>query len=352
MNADTFAMQKGDGSGSAWTDVLYFNAETGEYVFDGKLSADLITALEAEFDVTISNTVIVNNLYAEYGRIANLTVSELNTGWKKITNYLASDTSDVNYIREYDQYALWITASTDGSETQQEEDYDGNPLYWLDDTYTGMTTTANSYPVLTYVYTELTKMDMSFQLIGSDYEPMILVGHGTGTANNAKGVFWKSADNVFHMGYFHGVTGDLIEIQASNDGLIKSGGAGDTQLRNIKYVDATPVVADIDDLDDGDIVIGGYSQYDRLGITASATITEASAEYIEMTGTTSGQTLTITPPASTAGAVLKIIKNRSNQTWTIGATVDGTASPTMVANAAITILWNGTDWSKVAAFTP
>jgi hypothetical protein len=138
----------------------------------------LITALEAEFDVTISNTVIVNNLYAEYGRIANLTVSELNTGWKKITNYLASDTSDIGYTRDYEQYKLWITASTDGSATQQQEDRDGNLLYWLDETHTGMTTTANAFPVLTYVYVDLVKAEFSFREVEGVIRPRIILGAG------------------------------------------------------------------------------------------------------------------------------------------------------------------------------
>ncbi|HRS66157.1 MAG TPA: phage tail protein, partial [Spirochaetia bacterium] len=72
FNADLFALQVGDGSGSNWTNKLYFDPVTGKYIFDGALSTTMIEALEAEFDVTVSNTVIVQNLYAARGNIAEL----------------------------------------------------------------------------------------------------------------------------------------------------------------------------------------------------------------------------------------------------------------------------------------
>lgn len=74
MNADTFAMQAGDGTG-LWYNKLWFDPELGLYIFDGTLSADVINALKAEIDVVISNTTIVNNLTAQKGYIADLTSS-------------------------------------------------------------------------------------------------------------------------------------------------------------------------------------------------------------------------------------------------------------------------------------
>ena len=68
MNADIFAMQAGDGTGN-WTNKLYFDPTLGKYVFDGTLSAQMIEALEAQFDVTVSNVTITNVLAAETGYI-------------------------------------------------------------------------------------------------------------------------------------------------------------------------------------------------------------------------------------------------------------------------------------------
>jgi hypothetical protein len=48
FNADAFKMQSGDGTGSNWTDKLYFDPATGEYIFDGKLTITNLGQLLAE----------------------------------------------------------------------------------------------------------------------------------------------------------------------------------------------------------------------------------------------------------------------------------------------------------------
>jgi len=180
MNADMFKMQKGDGSGTNWTDVLYFDAVTGEYVFDGKLSAGLISALEAEFDVTISNTVIVNNLTAAKGNIAELTVDELDTS-DKVNNYKADPqiASDVNYIHIYDQVMAWVTAKKKETGTLPVYSRSGLQLYWTDETMTGVTEEANAYPVTTFDYDMFQKLKIYFDESDSNV-PIIEMGVGIG----------------------------------------------------------------------------------------------------------------------------------------------------------------------------
>lgn len=184
LNSTNLALQAGDGTGSSWTNKLYYDLdpETGlaELFFAGKFTVEAIEAIKANIDIIVSNTFVTNTLYSEYGRIANLSVSELNTSWKKITNYLASSTAPVLYKRDYEQYSLYIVAITDGSQTEQVKDSNENNLYWTDETHTGMTTTVTDYPVLTYVYTELTKGVLSFYLDGSDYIFDIELGAGVG----------------------------------------------------------------------------------------------------------------------------------------------------------------------------
>lgn len=105
FRSDGLKFQSGDGSGETWKDRLYYDydSETNEtiLVFDGKLSADLITALSA---------VITPNLYAEKATISELTVDSLETS-TKVQNYLNFNTEDVNYIQIQDQTIKFITAS-------------------------------------------------------------------------------------------------------------------------------------------------------------------------------------------------------------------------------------------------
>ena len=78
FNSDTLAMQaKEEGS---WKNKIYFDPLAGTYIFDGLLSATAIEAVKANIDVVVSETIIVNNLYAQMGRIADLTVNRLMTG--------------------------------------------------------------------------------------------------------------------------------------------------------------------------------------------------------------------------------------------------------------------------------
>ena len=180
-------------------DRLYFDAVAGDLKYNGLFGVDAINALKAEIDVLITNTTIINNLYTEYGRIANLSVSELDTSWKKITNYLASNTDDVNYIRIYEENIKLITASTDGTEREQVQDYSGNNLYWLDETYTGMTKDDTGLPVYVYKYTELIKGELSFKLVDGTYNPRFILGAGVDDAEPpdwGKGCVYKDTDGL------------------------------------------------------------------------------------------------------------------------------------------------------------
>jgi hypothetical protein len=228
MNADTFAMQKGDGSGSAWTDVLYFNATTGEYVFDGKLSAGLISALEAEFDVTISQTVIVNNLAAEKANIAELTVDELDTS-DMVRNYVDSSLADVGYIRIYNQHIDFMVAQIPDPLDVDETPVlarKGEALYWLDDTYTGVSIDAldpEGNPreqVMRYVYDGpdglgLSKLQLFFEDSGS-FVPTMVWGAGN-LAGRMKGYIYKDTEAMVVA--YESSTGEMREIRLGEDGV-------------------------------------------------------------------------------------------------------------------------------------
>ncbi len=193
FKSDGMKFQSGDGTGSTWKDRLYYeyDAELDEtvLVFDGALSADVITALSA---------VISPNLYAEKATISELTVDQLDTS-TKVQNYLSSSTADVNYIKAYDQYIQFITASTDGTSDVQAANRDGELLYWTDETHEAASADETDYPVMMYVYTEAVKLQISFELQGSVYEPVIELGQGTSVEQPTwgKGYVWKATDGLY-----------------------------------------------------------------------------------------------------------------------------------------------------------
>ncbi len=244
FNSDTFALQTGDGTGGNWINKLYFDPVTGKYIFDGMLSATMIEALEGEFDVTISNTFITQTLAAETAYIAQLTVDQLETS-TKVQNYLNNNTNDVNYIRIFEQYIMFITASTDGSGTEQVRDRRNNNLYWLDETFKGTTTNITDYPVLIYNYSELIKMQILFVDISDNYVPKIILGVGDGTGgNNAKAEIFKGQTGL-EINYYRSSTGDKRSVLIDDSGIRSAieGYKTNANVRNIIVTNQTPDVS-------------------------------------------------------------------------------------------------------------
>lgn len=191
FNADEFAMQTGDGSGSNWTNVLYFDAVQKKWFFDGELTANVINVLSA---------LITPNLYAGKASIAELTVDQLDTS-NAAQKYLDEDATDDNFQRIYDQWHDFLTAHTDGADEDkvQVTDRNGNPLYWVDTTYTASTTDDTGLPVWKYLYTEAKKMRQGFRNDldeTENYNPIIEMGAGTGTGDNDKLLIYKLQDKA------------------------------------------------------------------------------------------------------------------------------------------------------------
>ena len=197
FNSDKLALRAK--VGGVMTDKLYFDPATGKYMFDGALSATMIEALEAEFDITISNTIIVNNLIANKGNIAELTVDELDTS-DKVNNYKADPkiTTDVNYIRVYDQILAWYTAKKKESGTLPVYNRFGAQLYWIDETMEGVTEEVTAYPVTTFDYDIFQKLKISFDETDNNV-PIIEMGVGVGDPlhpERGRGFITKDANGL------------------------------------------------------------------------------------------------------------------------------------------------------------
>lgn len=218
MNADTFAMQVGDGSGSSWTNKLYFDPVLGKYVFDGTLSAEMIEALEAQFDVTISNTTITQVLAAETGYIAQLTVDELLTD-TKVQKYKNNDTSPIEYQHMYGKYHKFIYATTDGSQTIQATDRHGRGLYWKDEDEEVVTLEETDYPVMVYIYSE----PVIFQTSATAGQVEMIFGQGDGVLSNSSKGFIRKVPTGLEIIYYTSNTGVERKIVLDDSGIIING---------------------------------------------------------------------------------------------------------------------------------
>lgn len=172
-------------------------------IMGGLTTSDLTSATvdELKAGTVISNTVITNELYSDYGSISNLAVNKLRTDYAKATKFLNSDTSDVNYINIHDETISFITATV-GSGTEQLTDGD-RVFYWTDETHTKMTSEKTTdYPVMIYKYSELEKARIAFEEIAlsggtKTVMPVLTLGAGTGSGDSGKSFIYKAADGLY-----------------------------------------------------------------------------------------------------------------------------------------------------------
>ena len=344
FNSDIFALQTGDGTGENWVNKLYFDPTSGRYIFDGMLSATMIEALEAEFDVSISNSSITQTLAAETAYIAQLTVDHLETS-TKVQNYLQNNTSDVNYIRVYEQYIQFITASTDGSTTEQVKDRHNNNLYWIEDTFKGTTTNVTDYPVMIYEYNELIKSQFAFIHDGINYTPQLILGTGTGNTEHSGKTFLYKATDGFYIDYRHSVTGESTIFKITDDGIDLSMFPNiiysENVVTNVPRIWVQQDIPSFAKPKDVWIDTDDYSRYDVSILGASTTLLITDNEVIRVV---SASNISITLHSATSTGVVKCIKNAGTGIVTIIGSIDGKTNMSLYPNESVTLITNGTSW--------
>lgn len=310
---------------------------------------DEIRAGVVAAETVISNTVITEVLYAQYGTIAELTVDSLQSG-NKIINYLNSDTSDINFIDIHDQTISFITGETEGL-TEQLVDKNGIPLYWKGavtaETYktVGMSTEITAYPVIVYDYDETIKQTMSFEMDSESgyYVPKLIMGAGSGVGDNGKAKIYKDGSG-FYIDYFGSVTGEKWTIRITDEGIDFSGFPSITYEENVVIQGMTQVWVQTDmptaakekdiwvDTDD-------YTRYDNTHLTASTVLGTNANEFITAAGA-----ITITLHAATAAGIIKKIYNTGTDIVTIAGTINGITDMYLYPGESAELITDGSEW--------
>ena len=202
--------------------LTYYKKTTGEPVSVVLGEEGFVSGEET---VVITNTTIVNNLYAQYGRISNLTVNELNTSYKMITNYLLKDTdfeasiADVAHREIYDdRNEIWV-CTTDGTEDEQVLGADDEPLYWTDATKTQIHTDVTDYPVMQWVYDYVLKYEQGTELVDGVYLPYTIEGVGDGVTAMSGRLKTQKLSDGWHVTYYQRTTGVEIGFTVTDDGV-------------------------------------------------------------------------------------------------------------------------------------
>ena len=205
-------------------DYLYLLLETlrwtlrhlSEENFDGAGASALVERVVKEApdvfntivsNVVISNTVITNELCADYGAIADLTVDELRTDYRKAARYLAGNTAAMDYLYIHDEQIDFLTGPVklSGGLPLTEQLHRRNRFFWwTDDTRTQMTSLEDTgLPVTVYQYDELLKGSFRFGEYthsgGVTMIPTLILGAGSADPRDpdvGKGFLRKDTDSL------------------------------------------------------------------------------------------------------------------------------------------------------------
>jgi hypothetical protein len=183
-------------------------------------------------NAVVSNTVITNNLYANYGDIADLRVNKLRTA------DVIDGAAVLYYIEIEDQYIKFIEATRLDAEPQvQYTNYLDELLYWTDDTKIAFSTEATSYPVMVYQYDKDVKMQFAFINDGTYNTPMIQLGEGDGVLAESGKVFIHKDTDGLYLKYHKQNTGELVQISMTDDGISFLPFANGINLEDLKIYD-------------------------------------------------------------------------------------------------------------------
>jgi len=176
---------------AAVQDYLYLLLETLRWTlrnlspanFNEREMADWFDKLEAK--VVVSDTVITNELYADFGAIADLTVDELRTDYLRAARFLAGNTAPLDWLYIHDEQIDFLTGTVkrDGDQAPCTEQLRRGDrcFWWTDAAQTRMTSLEETaWPVTVYQYEELLKGSVRFQTVEGVKIPTLILGAGTG----------------------------------------------------------------------------------------------------------------------------------------------------------------------------
>lgn len=199
-------------------DRIYFDTLSGKYVFDGLLSATTIEAVSANIDVVVSDTIIVNNLYAKTGRIADLTVNHLLTG-----DFISGD-DEIFYMDIEEDRCQFIQAFKTSDPLVQYTDSVGSLLYWESELQEYMTTDETEWPVMVPQYESSVvfsiKIEDHSDEVGPLRIPVMTFGRGSGvTPESSKGKIYKDRTGLV-LEYASSSTGSLRNLRLTDQGTL------------------------------------------------------------------------------------------------------------------------------------
>ena len=171
-------------------------------------------------ETVISNTVITNEMYADYGAVADMVVDELRTDYMRARRYLEGDTSDLDYIHIHDEEISFLTAvvlEADGAPLTEQLHHGARYFWWRDRSRTEMTSLEDTgLPVTVYQYTEYNKGLLSFSRESGQTIVMLRLGAGT-DASGTNGTLRIKKETTGARIWYTSSSGQVAELELLED---------------------------------------------------------------------------------------------------------------------------------------
>lgn len=187
--------------------------------------------IKLDGNVDVSGQLSADALYSALGEIADLSVNRLSTS-RRVVKYLASDTTDDNFIRVEGQSLEFVAGIAKGT-TEQAKNPNGELIYWEADPAGASigsdgypyangeriftTTKQTSWPVMVYQYEEQVKRAISFQSDGQYYYPVDVFG--AGDTNGKQRGYLVKRQNSLELTY-ETSTGKQLGLAALDEGYL------------------------------------------------------------------------------------------------------------------------------------
>ena len=156
----------------------------------------------------ITQEMVTEELYADYGAVADLVVDELRTDYQKAARYLAGDTSAIDYLHIHDEEIDFLTGTvraSGGVPLTEQLHHGARYFWWADEERSRMTGLKSTpWPVMVYQYDELQKAAFAFK----DYTttqgvrtraPVLTLGAGDGYGRSIGYIFKDQSEFVLRF---------------------------------------------------------------------------------------------------------------------------------------------------------
>lgn len=268
---------------AAVQDYLFLLLETLRYVlrnlsmeenFNQTELKGWVDGLDLEAKTVVAESVIVNELYGDFGDIADLTVNELRTDYQRAARYLAGNVASLDYLHVHDEEIGFITGvvrfDADTGEALTEQLHHGTRYFWWKDaTHERMTSLEDTgLPVIVYQYAEQVKGRFSFVTEtegGQTYTvPVLKLGYGSDAGGvNGTAKLVKHASGL-EMSYVTG-SGKQLGMWQRGEGWLDLKGLRKPTKLDFSHWDPVNGAGQFTETRDGGIESTYSVQFDQTG---------------------------------------------------------------------------------------